>query len=190
MKNKTFLAGAVLLAFCIVSASAEQDEKTALDVITLNFSASRYAAGEIPKDDIEKIVNAGIRSPSAMNRQPWKFTVVQTKALAEKIISGMPDGSVLVIVSSEGNADKNPKLYLDCALATENIYLAAQAAGFGSRIYTGPVGKINSSLKKELGISDGDTAISIVRIARLAAGVDALTSASPRKQAKGVVIYK
>ncbi|MGM9797936.1 MAG: nitroreductase family protein [Parabacteroides sp.] len=30
----------------------------------------------VPEADIQRIVNAGINAPSAMNRQPWHFTVV------------------------------------------------------------------------------------------------------------------
>ena len=30
----------------------------------------------IPDADIQRIVNAGINAPSAMNKQPWHFTVV------------------------------------------------------------------------------------------------------------------
>jgi nitroreductase len=189
MKSKTLLFAAVFVVVG-VSIYAQQAGRPAIDVITQNFAASRWAGGQIPAADIDRIANAAVRAPSASNKQPWKVTGVQTKSLADRIISGMPEGSVLFVVSSVGNADENNKLYLDCGLATENIYLAAQALGYGSRIYTGPVRNIGADVKAALGVTGSNSVVAIVRVGRLAAGVDAVTSASPRKPARDVVIYK
>jgi nitroreductase len=158
----------------------------AISVILNNFGASKYASGTIPKADLDRIVAAGIRAPSARNGQPWRFTVVSTPALAEKIISGA-GGNVLIVVSA---GSESPATILDCALATESIYLAAQALGYGSRIYTGPVNKINGSLKNDLGISQEHSAVAVVRVGKLAPNVDAASSASPRKPASSIVSYK
>jgi nitroreductase len=187
MKLKSMLMLTVFIAVPFVSLCAQS---SAYDLILQNFGARNYAAEQIPRADIEKIVAAGVRAPSASNKQPWKFTVVQTKSLADKIIPGMPTGSILVVISSDTGAENNPSLYLDCGLATENIYLAAQALGYGSRIYTGPVRSMGAAIKSELGLAANNSVIAIVRIGKLAAGVDAVTSASPRKNASDVVTYK
>jgi nitroreductase len=176
-----------VFSMAVIMNGAADEAASAVSVILNNFGASKYAPGVIPKADLDRIIAAGVRAPSAGNRQPWRFTVVSTKALAEKIVSGITDGNVLIVVSADSSSSANT---LDCALAVESIYLAAQALGYGSRIYTGPVGKINSSLKNELGISQDRSAVAVVRVGKLAPNVDATSSASPRKPADSIVTYK
>jgi nitroreductase len=70
------------------------------------------------------------------------------------------------------------------------MYLAAQALGLGSRIYTGPIDTINKDFKKDLGLAENVSAIAVVRIGRLPANVDAVSSASQRNSADKIVTYK
>ena len=39
----------------------------------------------IPEADIQRIVNAGVNAPSAMNKQPWHFTVVSNAELIQQM---------------------------------------------------------------------------------------------------------
>lgn len=183
--KKTLTVFALFVA--VIANGAADGADDAVSVILNNFGAARYAAGAIPKADLDKIIAAGVRAPSARNRQPWRFTVVSTKALAEKIVNGITEGNVLIVVSADSDS---ADYTLDCALAVENIYLAAQALGYGSRIYTGPVANINSKLKNDLGIPRERNAVAVVRVGRLAPNVDAASSASPRKPADSVVTYR
>jgi nitroreductase len=181
-----------VVTFMLISGLAFSQEKdnAAIDVITDNFAASQWAAGTIPQTDIEKIVNAGIRSPSSMNRQPWFFTVVQSKAVLNQIIRGMPDGNIIIVVSATKDPEKSPHTYLDIGLATENIYLAAQALGLGSYILTGPVDNVNRNLKSDLGLGRNENVMILVLIGKTDAKPDAVSGASPRKKAGDVVTYK
>jgi nitroreductase len=72
----------------------------------------------------------------------------------------------------------------------ESVYLAAQALGYGSRIYTGPMDSVNRSLKTDLGLPSGYSAVALVRVGKVAPGVDAVSAASSRKDAGGLVNYK
>jgi nitroreductase len=177
----------IIFGTIILLHSAAAEDTTAISVILNNFGARNYAAGVIPNADMDKIIAAGIRAPSASNRQPWLVTVVSTPALTAKLMNNLPEGNVLVIVSSDSDSREH---FLDCALAIENIYLAAQALGYGSRIYVGPVSRVNGSLKKELGIPQERSVVAIIRVGRLAENIDAATSASPRKSANDIVTYK
>jgi nitroreductase len=181
--NRYFIA---LLVFMSVLTSGVAQE-SAVSVILNNFGASRYTPGAVSKADLDKIVSAGVRAPCARNRQPWLFTVVSPPALVKKIMRDSVDGNVFIIVSAETSNRNAP---FDCALATESIYLAAQALGYGSRIYMSPLNAVNGSLKNELGIPQGFNAVSVIRIGRLPANVDAASSASPRKSADSIVTYK
>jgi nitroreductase len=183
---KKLLLSVMFGALTLVYGAAEE-EADAVSVILNNFGARNYTAGTIPKADLDKIIAAGIRAPSANNKQPWQFTIVTTPALTAKIMNDLPEGNALIIVSADSDSREN---FLDCALAIENIYLAAQALGYGSRIYAGPVGRINGGLKKELGIPQERAVVSLVRVGRLSKNTDGVTSASPRKSASSVVTYK
>lgn len=58
------------------------------ELIKTRRSIRKFQDKPIPKEMIEKIVEAGIRAPSSMNRQPWRFVVVgdpdAKKLLAEE----------------------------------------------------------------------------------------------------------
>ena len=160
-------------------------------VITGHYAApaNAFITGAIPKADLDQIIRAGVRAPSARNSQPWHFTVVQNLNLAKKMVSQTVEGNALIVVSASGDGRTNGAEILDCALAVQSIYLAAQALGFGSRIYTGPMNDINKNLKAELGLPSGHSAVALVRIGKVEK-LDAVSGASNRKSVDSVVTYK
>jgi nitroreductase len=168
---------------------AQQNAGSAGTILN-HYAAKKFMAGAIPKVDLDRIVQAGIRAPSALNRQPWHFTVVQNQALAKKIMPQVVDGNVLIVISTEGDGKTNSAIILDCGLATESIYLAAQALGYGSRIYTGSNDDINRNFKSDLGLPGGHSVVSLVRVGKVMPGIDAVSGASGRKPAADMVTYK
>ncbi|MDR1316248.1 MAG: nitroreductase family protein [Spirochaetales bacterium] len=191
---------AVILAVCcLISACSSGKANTlaasaesavvnsgALATITQNYAASKFVAERITEDELNPVLQAGVRSPSARNRQPWHFTVVRGDAeLAGGIIPNITAGNVIIVISGEG-ADTDKSVVLDCALATQNIYLAAQALGLGSRIYTGPIDTVNAKYRESLGLPGGYSAVALVRIGRIEP-VDALSAASSRKNPDGMI---
>jgi nitroreductase len=179
----------LVLSLALVSLPA-QENNPGLRAIINHYAARSFTAGSIPKADLDLILQAGIRAPSANNRQPWHFTVVESLDLGKRIVSNTVEGNVYIVISASGDGKTNAGQILDCALAAESIYLAAQALGYGSRIYTGPADSVNRNLKTELGLPAGYSAIALVRIGRAAPGVDAVSAASSRKSADSLVNYK
>jgi nitroreductase len=171
------------------TAFAQENKGPAASILN-HYSTRNFIEGSIPRADLDIIVQAGIRAPSASNRQPWHFTVVQNLELAKKMVPVSVDGNVLIIVSAQGDGKTNGGQILDCALAVENIYLAAQALGYGSRIYTGPMDALNKNLKSELGLPSGYSAVALVRVGKVQSGVDAVSAASSRKKTEELVTYK
>jgi nitroreductase len=169
--------------------SAQQNSQ-AINVITNHYALRNFASGAVSKADLDKIIQAAVRAPSASNRQNWHFTVVQSQSLANQLVPNLTQDNVLIVISGPGDSKTNGSVILDCALATQNIYLAAQALGLGSRIYTGPIDNANAKLKGDLGLPNGYSAVALVRIGRVPPGADAVTSASTRKSADAVVNYK
>jgi nitroreductase len=185
----SFLVLPVFL-FVLSGLGAQEANQAAYNnIITHNAALRNFVAGTISRGDIEKILTAGLRAPSASNRQPWHFTVVQDRQLAGRIVSNLTEGNILIVISTSGDGKTNGRAILDCGLATESIYLAAQALGYGSRIYTGPMDMINSQLKGELGLPGGYSAVALVRVGTIQK-VDAASAASSRKNLNEIVTYK
>ncbi|MCL2270464.1 MAG: nitroreductase family protein [Treponema sp.] len=190
MKNKKRI---VLVVFLLIFTGSlqmivAQENRGPAAVIINHYATRSFLEGTVPAADLDQIIQAGIRAPSASNRQPWYFTIIQNQDLAKKIVSNNVDGNVLIVVSAEGDGKTNTREIIDCSLAVESIYLAAQALGYGSRIYTGPINALNNNLKKELNLPPGHNAVALVRVGRTAA-VDAVSAASNRKKAEETVRY-
>ena len=194
MKKISTLAAILCMAIalgCSQPVSAQQNTGPAA-VILNNYSPRNWAAGAIPRADLDTIVQAGVRAPSAGNRQPWQFTVVvqDQNTVRELIGRDYVDGTVLIIASAQGDGKTNGVQILDCALAVQSMYLAAQALGYGSKIYTGPMDTLNSRYKAQLGLPSGHNAVAMVRVGRVQGGLDAVSGASARKSLNDVVSYK
>jgi nitroreductase len=191
MKKTYYLVAILVLALMMglsLSAFAQQNS-AAMDVITNHYAARNFIAGAIPQADLDRIIQAGIRAPSASNRQPWHFIVVRDLTLARRILPQTVDGNVLIVVSAQGDGRTNGVAILDCALAVQSINLAAQALGYGSRIYTGRNNAINDN-KTALGMPSGHSVVAMVQIGRIQGPVDAVSSASARNRPETMVTYK
>jgi nitroreductase len=191
MMNKLVPVFALLIVLTAVSALGASDNgNVAVKILTGHYAARNFVAGAITQADLDTILTAGVRAPSAGNRQPWQFTVVRDQALARRIVSDLVEGNILIIVSAAGDGRTNGPAILDCALATESMYLAAQALGLGSRIYTGPINTVNSQLKEALDLPSGYSAVALVRVGRVSPQPDTVSAASSRKPANSVINYK
>lgn len=161
-----------------------------IDIMMSGYSARLYSPEMVSDKDIEIILNCGIKAPSAVNRQPWKFTVLKDSILIGQIIKAGTTGNILIIVSGLEPASKGMNVDFDCALATENMFIAAQSLGLSARIYTGPVNNINATLKEALAIPSGYRVVSVLRIGHTDKSVDVVSAASARKKFEEIVNYK
>ena len=175
--------------FSGVVVHAQQDKGPASAILN-HYAARNFVEGAVSAADLELIVQAGLRAPSARNQQSWHFTVVQNQPLAKKIVSDTANGNVIIVVSAKGDGKTNGGQILDCGLAVQCIYLAAQALGYGSRIYTGPIDSLNKNLKSELSLPNGYSAVALIRVGKVQTGVDAVSAASKRNKADDMVTYK
>ena len=108
----------------------------------------------------------------------------------KRIIPDVLKGNILIIISGQDLADRAAAVAFDCALATENMYLAAQSLGLGSHIYTGPIANLNTKYKDSVGIPAGYLGIAILRIGNTAQKADAVSSASLRKAESEIINYR
>ena len=157
-------------------------------VILSGFSEKAYSSEPVTDQQLDLILKCGIKAPSARNYQPWKFTVIRDDSTMKKLISNVVPGNVLIVVSGlESETGTTPDF--DCGLATESMFIAAHSLGLGARIYGSPAGRINSDREK-YEIPAGYKAVVILRIGNADKNVDAVTTATPRKNQEEVVNFK
>ena len=117
-----------------------------------------YESGPVDDELLRQLIDAAIQAPSAVNQQPWSFTVVRNQALLDRI-SRESKAYMLGTLASDPTGDRfrellsdpnfqifyhAPALILisavsesswaveDCSLAAENLMLSAYAAGLGT----------------------------------------------------------
>ena len=112
-------------------------------------------------------------------------------SLAREILPAITEGNMLIVISGVGDGRTNGPVIMDCALAAQNMFLAAMAMGLGARQYTNAalINRTNN-LKAELGIPEDHNAIIVTRFGRLPSGIDVMSSASPRHEPAQKVIYR
>jgi nitroreductase len=188
MARKTLLVLALLVAF---STTVFSQTKSAdiVNFISSAYSVKNFTAIPVDPKDLERILHCGVQAPSARNSQPWHFTVVKDLATMKKIIPDATAGNVLIVISGLDQRDRFAAIAFYCALATENMYLAAQSLGLGSHIYTGPVASLNANYRDLVGIPTGYVAVAILKIGSIVQNVDAVSSASRRKADSEIIDY-
>jgi nitroreductase len=145
-------------------------------------SVRSYQARQVEPEKLQLILECGRYAPSAVNKQPWHFTIITDRAVLDRISAenrrimldsdnprareraAQPDfdsfhhAPAAIIVSGE---DENTFAPADCANAMENMAIAAQSLALAScylagfrRCFAGPNG---AALKAELRIPQGFT---------------------------------
>ena len=72
-----------------MNAEAEPNNHAFRDVVLKRRSIRRYRPEPVPHKVVEGLLEAAIWSPSAHNRQPWRFAVVETDTQKETLAQAM-----------------------------------------------------------------------------------------------------
>ncbi len=190
MYKKAVLSLFLVLFSGMAILKAQATGNNLIDVIMKGYSAKVFTSIPVTESETDLIVKSGLKAPSGRNSQSWKFTVVKDGAVNKEIMPDITPGNILIVVSGLDPEQGGKNSDFDCALATENMYIAAQSLGLGAHIYMSPVNNINSTMKQALGIPEGYRAVVILRIGNVDKNIDAVSSASSRKKQEEVVIYK
>jgi len=190
MNMKTVMSVFLVLFLGTAISKGQTTGNSVIDAIMSSYSARMFTSEPVSDSEIDLILKCGIKAPSARNSQLWKFTVVKDNTIIGDIVRNTTPGNVLIIISGQESGQTGINIDFDCALATENMYVAAQSLGLGAHIYAGPVDNINSTMKEILEIPEGYRAVSILRIGNIDKNVDATSSASTRKKLEEVVNFK
>ncbi len=110
------------------------------EAIKSRRSIRQFTDEPIGKNALEKLLDAARWAPTASNQQRWRFVVVTSPSVKELIkkfapgIFAMPAAFIVICVEKEPGAKPWAEAtYLaDCAIAAQNIMLAAYEMGIGS----------------------------------------------------------
>jgi nitroreductase len=120
-------------------------------------SVRAYEEKPVPKDVVEAVLEAGVWAPTAMNRQPWRFIIIEDKSIINFISDEtkkavremMPSMSkryetqqdrdwvcynapMLILICAETDKANAQMDLLDSVLAAQNIFLKAYELGLGT----------------------------------------------------------
>ncbi|HEX7402238.1 MAG TPA: nitroreductase family protein [candidate division Zixibacteria bacterium] len=136
------------------------------DTIHSRRTIRTFTGKKVPKEDLEKIVDAGRVAPSAVNRQMWDFVVVTEKDVLDDIVhhfkagrkygtyeDGKFDGcsAIIAVILDE----KNEYWIEDGSSATVSMLLAARGLGWGSCWIEGGVRPHEDHFKELLSVPKG-----------------------------------
>ena len=158
------------------AAVAKSGEPGLFETIAARTSIRKFDPSKPVADiDIEKLLKAGMCAPSAMDRRPWEFIVVQDKAKLAALGRRLPysrceNGAQAAIVVC-GNLDnglpgRGKEYWIhDCSAATMNILLAAKGLGLGA-VWTGvyPGEDRVAVVREVLSIPEGYAPLNVIPI--------------------------
>ena len=121
-------------------------ENAVLDNIYTRTSIRDYEERHIEKEKVEKLLHAAMSAPTAMNKQPWHFIVVDRRSVLDALSEANPYAGMLkkaplaIVVCGDMDkaieGDGRDFWIQDASAATENLLLAAHAMQLGA-VWTG-----------------------------------------------------
>ncbi len=115
-------------------------------VLDNRHSIRGYRSDDVDATAITRILEAGVRAPSAGNRQPWHFVVVRRAAKKDELAQAafgqgfVAEAPVVIVICADAGRSaarygtRGQALYClqDTAAAAENMLLAATGLGLGA----------------------------------------------------------
>jgi nitroreductase len=110
-----------------------------LKIIMNRRSIRKFKNARVENEKINLLLKAAMYAPSAVNKQPWHFIVIDDRTTMNKIMEIHPSSRMLetashvIVVCGDEELQHGPGYWIaDCGAATQNILLAATTMGLGS----------------------------------------------------------
>ena len=110
------------------------------DALRARRNVRAYTDATIPQEHLERILEAGRRTPSSMNQQGWDFVVVRDRDDLEELSKAWRHAdhvrtsaaTIVLVIPGTDDRDERDTLWFDLGQATMSIMLAAADLGIGS----------------------------------------------------------
>lgn len=135
-------------------------------------SIRKYKSGDIPTEQMEQILRAGMYAPTARNTQSWQFVVVENRMHLIELAGIHPYGKMLssaaaaILVCGDKSVEPLEGYLVENASASiQNILLACHGLGLGS-VWLGVYPRENrmSDLSKWFGLPEEISPIGLIAI--------------------------
>ena len=154
----------------------EFDTAAVLQCIETRTSVRQYQPDRaIPQDTVELLLRAAMAAPTAVNKQPWAFIVLDRREAIDSLVSALPYAKMLshaplaIVTCGDMNkaieGDGRDFWIQDVSAATENLLLAAHALGLGA-VWTGvyPLQDRVEGVQRALGLPANIIPLSVVPV--------------------------
>jgi nitroreductase len=108
-----------------------------ISLIQKRRSIRKFQRKQVETEKINTLIEAALRSPSSMGRNPWEFILVTEQALLEKLSRAKPHGSTFLKNAPLGivicaDPDKSDVWVEDASIAAIFLQLTAESIGLAS----------------------------------------------------------
>ncbi len=166
------------------------------DLVTRRTSIRSFQSDRaIPDDVLQRILNAGRLAPSAKNLQPWKFKIVRSPEMRQKVyacyardwLKSAP--CILIVTGNRDEAwvrskDGYNSIETDLTIVMDHLILAATCEGVGSCWIAAFDPEI---LRDVLGLKKNEAVFAITPLGYAAA--DAVLTPKRRKSVEEIVEF-
>ncbi|MDR2777501.1 MAG: nitroreductase family protein [Rickettsiales bacterium] len=113
-----------------------------IDIIHRRRSIRQFKDVPIADEHMHMILSAGMTAPSAMNKQPWRFVLIDDDKIKRKVVEiatyaqMVTQSPVSVLACYDRKSSFQDFGVIDTSACVQNMLLAATALGIGS-VWTG-----------------------------------------------------
>ncbi len=130
-----------------------------LQVLLNRRSVRTYKEELVKKEQLMKILYAGLLSPTGRNKKPWEFVVVEDKKNLEKMAKSRIAGAGMLASAAAaivvlGDEEKTDVWSEDCTIAMSNMHLMASSLGIGSCYIQGRLREAEKGVSTESYLRD------------------------------------
>lgn len=146
-----------------------------LQVIHSRCSVRNYTSEPVTQNQLDTLLRAAMAAPTAGNAQPWSFVVVTDREQLSKLAGRLEYGKMLtkagaaiVVCGLPEQAlpgEARGMWVLDCAVASENILLAAEGIGLGG-VWVGvyPIEERMTAVREVLGLPENVVPLNVISL--------------------------
>ncbi len=150
-------------------------EDRTIENIMTRTSVRSYTSQSVEPEKVETMLRAAMAAPTAGNKQPWFFVVIDDKAILEELGANLPfakmTASAPLAIVPCGDLTKTFEgegveyWVQDLSASTENLLLAAHSMGLGA-VWTGvyPISERTAFVQKTLNLPENIVPLCVIPI--------------------------
>jgi nitroreductase len=108
-----------LLMLGLAYGKEDANMKDTFSIIHSRKSVRSFTGAPVSKNDLDKIIKAGMAAPTAVNMQPWSFIAITDRKKLDALAEGLPNakmlfkaGAAIIICTEPDKAFNKSKILL------------------------------------------------------------------------------